>query len=598
VNQLSTHVAAVAGKEESLTTTETQAVGRVRAAVWKNVVLTLGDSSWEGQAVAGALLCLSLMLVASGLPLTQQILMSSMGETGSMPAARFFLAFASLTLLSVAVSYVAQATFRKACAHTAQKAHDTMLGGVMHSPLRFFETTPSGRILNRFSADIQQLDMELAGRGFRFTQGLSAALATAAGIVGVAVAAIVPFSIATYFSIHVSRLYGAAVRETARLGAITRSPVFSLFNDALRGHSTLRAFGRERHILGQFEAATLLSLNTELRRWDLVFWLTMRLTVISCGVMACLLVVLVLGGESVVLPALGNGAAGLLLVLAFSLLGRVQRLCHEFFGLATVLVPWERCQQWAALDPEEKAADQAGVPDQWPDAGGIDFRHVCLRYAPDLPVIVQDATFTVAPRSHVALLGRTGAGKSTVLLSLLRTLTVEGGEILIDGVNIAQVAPSRLRRAIAYVPQDPVLFLGPLRESIDVEGVFSDADIASALAHIGLAGFLDSLPMGLATPLEEGGRNISAGQRQLICLARALLSKARIILMDEATASVDVETDALIRAAIQKHLRATTIVLIAHRPSSLALCDQWVHVENGRTVVVDRTRTISPEAIA
>jgi ABC-type multidrug transport system fused ATPase/permease subunit len=541
---------------------------------------------------------LALMLVASVLPMSQQVLMSRMDGADAMSATGFFLVFASLTLLTVLVSYVAQATFRKACAHTAQRAHDRMLGGVMQSPLRFFETTPSGRILNRFSADIQQLDVELAGRGFRFTQGVSAAVAAAVGIVGVAAAAIVPFSIATFVSIRVSRLYGAAVRETARLGSITRSPVFSLFNDGLRGHSTLRAFGRERHLLAQFETATLLSLNTELRRWDLVFWLSMRLTVVSCAVMVCLLVPLVLGGGHALLPDLGNGAAGLLLALTFGLLTRIERLCRDFFALATVLVPWERCQQWAELAPEEGASDAANIPMDWPQQGAIAFRGASLRYASELPVIVQDATFDVAPRSHVALLGRTGAGKSTILLALLRTLYVGGGEILIDGVNIAQVPPSRLRRAISYVPQDPVLFLGPLRESIDVEGVFSDADIAAALAQIGLAGFLDSLPLGLATPLEEGGRNISAGQRQLICLARALLSKARIILMDEATASVDVETDALIRAAIQKHLRNTTILLIAHRPSSLALCDQWVHVENARTHVVDRTATVSPDVIA
>ena len=174
------------------------------------------------------------------------------------------------------------------------------------------------------------------------------------------------------------------------------------------------------------------------------------------------------------------------------------------------------------------------------------------------------------------------------MLSLLRTLSVERGDILIDGINIQNVPHARLRQSIAYVPQDPVLFLGPLRESIDVTGSYSDQDIEAALTQIGLGNFVANLPLGLATPLEEGGRNISAGQRQLICLARALLSKASIILMDEATASVDVETDELIRAAIQKHLRNTTILLIAHRPSSLALCDQWIRVEQGRTVSVNR----------
>lgn len=576
------------GKEVLLTTTESQAQGSVRASVWRDVVLTLGDSSWAGRAVAGATLTFGLMLLASALPLSQQVLISRMGGGASLTPAQFFVAFTVLTLCILTVGYIAQATFRRACAHTAQKAHDKMLTGVMHSPLRFFETTPSGRMMNRFSADIQQLDIELASRGFRFTQGATAAVASSIGIVSVAVTAALPFIATIYLSIKVSLLYGVAVRETARLASVVRSPVFSLFNDGLRGHSTLRAFGREAQIVAQFDRANQRSLNTEIRRWDLVFWLSMRLTVVSCGLIACLLVPLVLAGQHSLLPPMSVGTVGLLLALSFGLLARVERLCRDFFALATILVPWERCQQWAELPPEEQTLTPETIAPNWPSEGKIEFCHANLRYAPTLPAIVEDATFTVAARSHVALLGRTGAGKSTVLLSLLRTLTVERGDILIDGINIQGVPHARLRQSIAYVPQDPVLFLGPLRESIDVTGVYSDQDIQAALSQIGLGSFIASLPMGLATPLEEGGRNISAGQRQLICLARALLSKAAIILMDEATASVDVETDELIRAAIQKHLRNTTILLIAHRPSSLALCDQWIRVEQGRTASVNR----------
>lgn len=576
------------GKEELLTAKEGQAVGKVRASVWKDMLLTLGDSSWQDHALAGALLAFGLMLLASVLPLTQQILMSRMGGADPMSPVHFFIAFALLTVVILVVTYIAQATFRRACAHTAQKAHDKMLGGVMHSPLRFFETTPSGRLMNRFSADIQQLDVELASRGFRFTQGGSTAVACAFGVVGVTALAALPFSIATYLSIRIAQLYGAAVRETSRLASVTRSPVFSLFNDCLRGHSTLRAFGREAQILQRFDDANRLSLNIELRRWSLAFWLSMRLTLVSCAVMVCLLVPLVWAGQHAWMPTLSPGSVGLLLALTFGLLGRIERLCRDYFALATVLVPWERCQQWAELPPEQGPAPSATIPPDWPHEGAIEFRHACLRYAPELPAIVEDATFTVPARTHVALLGRTGAGKSTVLLALLKTLSVERGDIVIDGININDVPHARLRQAIAYVPQDPVLFLGPLRDSIDVTGDYRDEDIQAALTQIGLGHFVSSLPLGLKTPLEEGGRNISAGQRQLICLARALLSKAPIILMDEATASVDVETDELIRAAIQKHLCDTTIVLIAHRPSSLALCDQWIHVEHGRTTTVAR----------
>ena len=579
-------------KEEALTVAEEQAVGKLQASVWKDVLLALGESSWQSHAVVGAIVAFGLVLLASVLPLSQQVLMSQMNATTPISPAQFFVAFALLTVVTVVMTYIAQATFRRACAHAAQKAHDNMLWGVMQSPLRFFETTPSGRLMNRFSADIQQLDVELASRGVRFTQGATAALASAAGIIGVAAAAFLPFSLATYLAVRVSRLYGVSVRENSRLASVTRSPVFSFFNDCLRGHSTLRAFGRESLLVQKFDAANRLSLNTIQRRWHLMFWLSMRLTVFSCGLMACLLVPLVWGGRHPWIPTLTAGSVGLLLALTFGLLGRIERLCHDFFALSTVLVPWERCQHWAQLPSEECALAESGhpaIPADWPQAGHIEFRKACLRYAPHLPAIVEDASFIVPAHTHVALLGRTGAGKSTVLLALLRTLSVEQGGIFIDGTNLKHVPHARLRQAIAYVPQDPVLFLGPLRDSIDVTGAYSDGEIQAALAQIGLTDFISELPLGLATPLDEGGRNISAGQRQLICLARALLSGARIILMDEATASVDVETDELIRAAIQKHLSNTTILLIAHRPSSLALCDQWIHVEHGRTTTTQRT---------
>lgn len=591
LQHLDGNAASVSEKEEALTSTEGQAVGNVRAAVWKNLLLTLGDSGWHGHAVWGAVLVLGLMFVASALPMSQQYLMSRMDGTHTITPLQFFAAFATLTLVILTVGYLAQATFRRACAHTAQKAHDNMLTGVMQSPLRFFETTPSGRMMNRFSADIQQLDVELAARGFRFTQGSTTALACAFGVMAVTTVAALPFTIATYVAVRVSRLYGVAVRENSRLSSVVRSPVFSLFNDGLRGHSTLRAFGREATLVERFDTANHRRLNTEMRSWNLAFWLGMRLTLVSCVLICCLVFPIFWLAPQPWIPTMGAGTVGLLLALTFGLLERIDRLCRDFFALATVLVPWERCQQWAELPVEAgpSPTTPSSVPANWPTAGRVEFRQACLRYAPELPAVVEDATFTVEAQSHVALLGRTGAGKSTVLLALLRTLSVDQGDILIDGININDVPHARLRQAIAYVPQDPVLFLGPLRASIDVTGEYSNDDIQAALAQIGLADFVANLPLGLATPLEEGGRNISAGQRQLICLARALLSKARIVLMDEATASVDVETDELIRAAIQKHLRNTTILLIAHRPSSLALCDQWVHVEHGRTTVVDRT---------
>jgi ABC-type multidrug transport system fused ATPase/permease subunit len=268
------------------------------------------------------------------------------------------------------------------------------------------------------------------------------------------------------------------------------------------------------------------------------------------------------------------------------MLSQLERVARDFFTLSSILVPWERCHQWASLAAEEPRGIVAEIDSTWPQAGRIEFKGAELKYAESLPVIVGDASFEVPARAHAGLMGRTGAGKSTVLLALLRTLVVSRGDVLIDGRSIFSLPLNRLRQAIAYVPQDPILFLGPLRDSIDVLAQHSDDRVMEALSQVGLKRYIDSLPQGLATPLEEGGRNISAGQRQLICLARALLAKSKIVLMDEATANVDVETDALIRETIRHRLKDTTVLLIAHRPSSLRLCHLRIKVEGGRTRVL------------
>ncbi len=583
-------------KEETLTVQESQATGRFKASTWKSMLVTLGEASRPGRPIAGGMLTFGLVLLASVIPLLQQALTARMTPGTAISPGLFFAMFTGMTIVILLLTYIAQAHFRRTCARSAQKVHDSMLQGVMASPLRFFETTPSGRLLNRFSADVQHLDVELPARGFRFTNGLAGALACVIGVAIIAPVAVPLFVVATYFSIQVARLYGVAVRENSRLQSVTRSPVFSLFNDSLRGHSTLRAFDRNAAFFARFSAATALNLNVELRRWDLAFWLMSRLTVVSCVLLASLMLPIALAGQVTWLPSMTAAAAGLMLSLSLGLLGQIERLCRDFFALSAILVPWERCAQWADLPAETAAHNTTGdstsnttqLPAHWPSEGRIEFQQVGLQYAPELPTIVTDASFTVPPRTHAALLGRTGAGKSTVLMSLLGSLSVPYGKILIDGINIQHVPLTRLRQAIAYVPQDPVLFLGPLRDSIDVTGAYSDAEVHIAVAQMGLQAFVDRLPLGLLTQLEEGGRNISAGQRQLVCLARALLSKARIVLMDEATASMDVETDALIRAAIAKHLRGTTILLIAHRPSSLALCEQWIQVDGGRATTLIR----------
>jgi ABC-type multidrug transport system fused ATPase/permease subunit len=563
------------GKEKTLTEKEAQARGDVPAGVWKNLLWSLGYGASKTHPVRGFIFVALTMVVASSLPLVQQALMAL--ELEPLP---FFFAFAALTLLILALSFAAQIVFRAACVRASNKAHDDMLAGVMASPLRFFETTPSGRLMNRFSSDIELLDNELSSRGFRFTNNAVFIVARAVGICLLMPLALVPFGLSAWVATRLSRLYGRGIRENTRLTSITRSPVYTAFGDCLNGWSTIRAYGRQELILERFEKANALNLNTNLKGWALHFWLNMRMTVLSVVLLSLILGLVAFSRESFA-AIFGVAGIGLLLTYTLALLNQIERVCRDFFSVAAVLVPWERCREWSTLVPEETRPSRP-LPAAWPSRGEIEFRGARLRYAPDLPVIIEDASFVVPACSHAGVMGRSGAGKSTLLLGLLRNLCLDRGQILIDGEDIGLLPLEDLRRSIAYVPQEPVLFLGPLRDSIDVMGHHSDEEIEAVLSQVGLGAFTKSLPAGLDTLLEEGGRNVSAGQRQLICLARALLSKTKILLMDEATANVDVETDALIRQTLRSDLHETTLVLIAHRPSSLALCHMRVHVENAR----------------
>lgn len=576
----------ISQKEENLTGQELSAQGKIAGGVWWSLLSHLGSASWRQHPRLGLALTFGLVITAASLPLVQQYWMSSVGK--SIAPGAFFPIFALLSVIILILLYLAQLNFRTSCALAAQQAHDEMLAGVMNAPLRFFETTPTGRLLNRFSADIERLDIDLAARGYRFTAGAAAILTRVLGVFLVIPLALLPFALAFLFGLRSIILYGFANRENERVTSLTRSPMYSLANDCLRGWSTLRAFGRESVMLGKFDQAVALFLNAELRRWNLYFWIAMRLALIGSLLLAALLcLILTPMAGNLALFQLDSGKVGLLLTMTLVLLGLLERANRDFFLLSGVLIPWERCKQWADLEPEEKKLPSVEPPHDWPREGNIEFDGARLRYGTDLPVIVENATFNISAGIHAGLMGRTGAGKSTALLALLRTIVVDRGDIRIDGISIFDVSLARLRRAVAYVPQDPILFLGPIRDSIDVLQGHSDHEVFAALEKVGLRSFVEALPRGINTLLEEGGRNISSGQRQLICLARAILSRSRIILMDEATANVDVETDALIRQAIRKNLKDTTILLIAHRPSSLALCSLRIHVDQVRTTLLN-----------
>lgn len=260
----------------------------------------------------------------------------------------------------------------------------------------------------------------------------------------------------------------------------------------------------------------------------------------------------------------------------------------------------ERLQAYGALVPELDVVRAAAVAldPAWPTRGEIVFEAVRARYAAHLPLVLRGVSLQVPAGAKVGVVGRTGAGKSSLIQVLYRVVEPEGGRILIDGVDIATVPKERLRRALAIIPQSPTLFLGTLRDNLDRFEAYDDAAIWAALAKVQLADVVRSLPDGLRCPVREGGVNFSEGQKQLVCLARALLSEARIIIMDEATASVDVVTDQVIHRAIEAAFADRTVVIVAHRLGTISHCDLVVEVDAGVVCAVRRKTDAAPVVAA
>ncbi|KAF9891097.1 hypothetical protein FE257_005032 [Aspergillus nanangensis] len=469
---------------------------------------------------------------------------------------------------------------------------------ILRAPLLFLDTTPAGRILNRFTADFSTVDSDLA-------MNLSWLLHSTVLVLGVIFAALLSSPLIVGFgflsilaSWVVASFYVTGAREAKRLESTARSPIFEQIGSLLGGLATVRASNKEGEYLDKVYDLIDTHCQALWHRGLFGCWMSFWLSMVGAGFVAAVAVMFVN------LRKLDAPLAGFALSFALEMSGNISWLLSQYTRLDLDFNAAERVIEYSELETEPQ--DGISVPAVWPTRGEVEISDLHVSYAPHLPPILKGLTFSVRPGERVGIVGRTGAGKSSLTLALLRFLEPQSGSIHIDGVNVAQMRLHDLRSRMGIIPQDPVVFTGTVREVLDPFDRYEDAELRDALEKVSLAlppngGPHDDTPpspseessakqniFSLSYRIAEEGRNLSQGQRQLLCLARAIVSRPKILIMDEATASVDMEADVCIQRSIREEIRDCTLLVIAHRLSTIADFDRILVLDDGKVAEFDR----------
>ncbi|XP_045152303.1 ATP-binding cassette sub-family C member 4 isoform X2 [Echinops telfairi] len=484
--------------------------------------------------------------------------------------------YAGLTVATVLFGIARSLLVFYILVHSSQTLHNKMFESILKAPVLFFDRNPIGRILNRFSKDIGHMDDLLPLTVLDFIQTFLQVV----GVVAVAVAVIpwvavplVPLAIIFFI---LRRYFLETSRDVKRLESTTRSPVFSHLSSSLQGLWTIRAYKAEERFQELFDAHQ--DLHSE--AWFLFLttsrWFAVRLDAI-CGIF----VIVIAFGSLLLARTLDAGQVGLALSYALTLMGMFQWCVRQSAEVENMMISVERVIEYTNLEKEAPWEYQKRPPPAWPHEGTIVFDNVNFTYSLDGPLVLKHLTALIKSKEKVGIVGRTGAGKSSLISALFR-LSEPEGKIWIDKILTTEIGLHDLRKKMSIIPQEPVLFTGTMRKNLDPFNEYTDEELWNALKEVQLKEAIEDLPGKMDTELAESGSNFSVGQRQLVCLARALLRKNRILIIDEATANVDPRTDELIQKTIREKFAQCTVLTIAHRLNTIIDSDKIMVLDSGR----------------
>ncbi|XP_044260437.1 probable multidrug resistance-associated protein lethal(2)03659 [Tribolium madens] len=482
--------------------------------------------------------------------------------------------YTALVVVFVTMTYTALTCLTRYCLKAARNLHNAMLRNVVHGPMEFFNHHTSGRIINRFSKDMGCVDEQIP---LNLILGVTMALLLLGITITISILnywMIIP----TIILVIIISFYGIIFQPTnnnvKRTESITKSSVFTHTMASLQGLTTIRAFGGEKILKKEFD--------NHLNLYSSAFYMltAMYSTLTFWTDFTCVLYTgLVIFSFFAFGSKMWVGYIGLAITQSTSLVGLIQYGTKTWSELDSQMTSVERVVEYAELEPEKD--DGTAVPsDMWPNNGRILFDGVTMKYPLSNTTVLKNVTFNINSGEKIGIVGRTGAGKSSLISVLFRLFHFDG-TVLIDGVDTKSLPLAVLRSKIAIIPQDPVLFLGSLRQNLDPFDQFLDTQLWASLEDVELKEMVSSWPQGLETVILEGGANVSVGQRQLLCLVRAILRNSKIIVLDEATANVDLKTDEVIQKVVRRKFRNCTVLTIAHRLNTIMDSDKILVMDAG-----------------
>ncbi|KAJ7589555.1 multidrug resistance-associated ABC transporter [Mycena floridula] len=578
---------------------ETRAIGRIGKDVWETYILAAGTKwFWILFGLAFGLAAVNPVLENGWLKTWSHAVLE---EDGSRGSTYYVTVYALVNLLGLILSTARWFVLYSGSIRASVVLYKRLLERVLFAQIRFHDTVSRGRLLNRFGKDFEGIDSSLAENvGRSVTHGLSA-LTT---LITVSIVGGWRFLIAALFLAmlyyNTAKVYGQISRDMRRLDSVTRSPLYSLYGETISGTTVVRAFGASSKFLREMMRCVDINMNPWWWSWGVNRWLSVRFCTLSTGVVASMALIAVLN------PGIDASLAGFALAFANVISGDLIFMVRRFVSLEQSMVAVERVKEYSEIPKEGAEFVEPRPPKSWPSMGAISCSNLVIRYAPDLPDILHNLNFDILPGEKVGILGRTGSGKSTLALSFFRFVEATEGCITVDGIDISTVGLSDLRSKLTIIPQDPTILSGTLRSTLDVFHEYQDAEIFEALRRVHLLtdaretkdeanvnAFRD-----LDAPVSADGENFSSGEKQLLCMARAILKRSKLLVMDEATASVDYATDELISKTIRHEFSDSTILTIAHRLRTVIDYDRIMLLDQGSIAEFDSPKTLlqNPES--